>query len=98
MCVKITKKKKYLYKLPIILFQIAVRVMEGGGGEVKELRSASNPTVIFMDRNGQKEVVDNAAATRKDLTKLIMKKYNLFRSMLPFNKAGTGEGPIFFVY
>ncbi|XP_037789545.1 sulfhydryl oxidase 2-like isoform X1 [Penaeus monodon] len=72
--------------------KIAVRVMEGGGGEVKELRSASNPTVIFMDRNGQKEVVDNAAATRKDLTKLIMKKYNLFRSMLPFNKAGRDEG------
>ncbi|XP_042879711.1 sulfhydryl oxidase 2-like isoform X2 [Penaeus japonicus] len=71
--------------------KIAVRVTEGSGDDMKELRAASNPSVIFMDRNGQKEVVKNAAATREDLKALILKKYNLSRSMLPFSKAGMSK-------
>lgn len=87
-----TGKPHSNYEGPInlkLLFQIAVRVTEGSGDDMKELRAASNPSVIFMDRNGQKEVVKNAAATREDLKALILKKYNLSRSMLPFSKAGA---------
>ncbi|XP_068228524.1 sulfhydryl oxidase 2-like isoform X2 [Palaemon carinicauda] len=68
---------------------VAIKYKEASEGDANRY-GAVYPIVIYVDHSGKEEVVKNSPTTRKELTEMLMKKFHLQRSMLPYKTPYTG--------
>ncbi|XP_064114873.1 sulfhydryl oxidase 2-like isoform X2 [Macrobrachium nipponense] len=68
---------------------VALKYKEASEDDAKKY-GTTYPIVIYVDHSGKEEVEQNKLTTRKELTEMLMKKFNLHRSMLPYKTLFTG--------
>ncbi|XP_066947378.1 sulfhydryl oxidase 2-like isoform X2 [Macrobrachium rosenbergii] len=68
---------------------VALKYKEASEDDAKKY-GTTYPIVIYVDHSGKEEVEQSKLTTRKELTEMLMKKFNLHRSMLPYKTVFSG--------